>query len=163
MASSSTCTLTRDIRAPLSEVWDLLLDVRRLPEISPSTVAVAGPRRLRRVGDRFDQTVRLAGKRFTSTWEVTELQERRRLQVTGSVLPGTRYSMTEQLDERPGDRTRLTLEIDYSLPFGPLGRLAAKLGAERRALDEADGVLAGIARLTEAGDAAAANAPSPSS
>ena len=43
----------------------------------------------------------------------------------------------------------MTLAIDYRLPFGPIGRLAAKLGAERRALDEAEQVLAGVARLAE--------------
>jgi hypothetical protein len=43
----------------------------------------------------------------------------------------------------------MTLTIDYSLPFGPLGRLAGRLGVERKALDEAGQVLKGVARLAE--------------
>ena len=130
-------------------MWAVLVDVRRLPEISPSTVEVQAPSALSAVGDRFDQTVKLAGKRFTSEWRVTRFEPSRALVVEGSVLPGTRYSMAEEL-EGDEDRTTMTLTIDYSLPFGPVGRLAAKLGAERRALDEAREVLDGVARLAEA-------------
>jgi Polyketide cyclase / dehydrase and lipid transport len=123
--------------------------VRRLPEISPSTVEVKAAPALERVGDRFEQTVVLAGRRFTSEWEVTNFEPERVLVVEGSVLPGTRYAMTEQLDASGPSTTTMSLTIDYRLPFGPLGRLAAKLGAERRALDEAEQVLAGVGRLAE--------------
>jgi len=44
--------------------------------------------------------------------------------------------------------------MEYRLPFGPLGRLAAKLGAEHRATEEAQLVLDGVRRQAEA-DAAA--------
>jgi hypothetical protein len=127
----------------------VLVDVRRLPEISPSTVEVVAAPALGGVGDRFEQTVELAGRRFTSEWEVTRFEPERALVVEGSVLPGTRYSMTEELESTGPATTTMTLTIDYRLPFGPIGRLAAKLGAERRALDEAEQVLEGVARLAE--------------
>ena len=41
----------------------------------------------------------------------------------------------------------------YKLPFGPLGRLAGRLGAEKRAIDEAEQVLVGVARLAGDDDA----------
>jgi uncharacterized membrane protein len=143
------CTLTREIDAPRTAVWAVLVDVGRLPDISPSTVSVEGPARLQHVGDGFEQTVKLAGKRFTSTWTVTEFEDHRLLTVAGSVLPGTRYSMAERLDDGPGRHTTMTLTIEYSLPLGPLGRLAGRLGAERKALREAQQVLDGVARLAE--------------
>jgi hypothetical protein len=151
--------LSRRIDADRAEVWAVLVDVSRLPEISPSTVKVDGPPALERVGDTFEQTVKLAGKRFTSTWSVTSIDPMNRLTVAGSVLPGTHYSMDEQLVATGRGRTTMTLTIDYSLPFGPLGRLAGRLGAERKALDEAGQVLDGVARLAE--HAASSSTPSP--
>ncbi len=61
---------------------------------------------------------------------------------------GSHYAMTESLEDN-GAASVLTLRIDYTLPFGPVGRLAGKLGAERRALDEAQQVVLGIASLAE--------------
>jgi uncharacterized membrane protein len=139
-----------DIDRPPAAVWAVLEDVRRLPELSPSTVEVVGPERLERAGQTFTQTVTLGGRRFTSEWEVLEIEPGRRLVIEGSVLPGTRYRMTEGIEPLAADRTRLTLTMAYKLPFGPLGKLAGKLGAERRAVAEAEQVLLGVARL--AGD-----------
>jgi uncharacterized membrane protein len=139
-----------EIDRPTSAVWAVLEDVRRLPDISPSTVEVVAPDRLERSGQTFTQTVTLGGKRFTSEWEVLEIDPGRRLVIQGSVLPGTRYRMTESIDALGDDRSRLTLTMAYKLPFGPLGKLAGKLGAEKRAIDEAEQVLVGVARL--AGD-----------
>lgn len=139
-----------DIDRPAGDVWAVLEDVRRLPELSTSTVAVVGPERLEKVGQTFDQTVTLAGRRFTSEWEVIAIDLGRSLEIAGSVLPGTHYRMTESVEPLGPARCRLTLTMAYKLPFGPLGRLAAKLGAEKRAVDEAASVLEGVARL--AGD-----------
>lgn len=139
-----------EIDRPAAAVWEVLEDVRRLPELSPSTVAVTGPERLERVGQTFTQTVTLAGKRFSSEWEVLEIDPGRTLVIQGRVLPGTRYRMTEAIEPLGDDRTRLTLIMSYKLPFGPLGKLAGRLGAEKRAVDEAEQVLVGVARL--AGD-----------
>lgn len=131
------------IDAPPATVWEVLEDVRRLEDFSPSTTDVDAPERLTEVGQTFRQRVRLAGRSFESTWRVAEIDPRRRLVVEGSVLPGTHYSMAETL-EPADDGTRLTLTMDYRLPLGPLGRLAGKLGAEARAVEEVEAVLAGV-------------------
>jgi hypothetical protein len=159
MGSSTTQI---EIPAAPAEVWEVLEDVRLLPDLSRGTVAVEAPERLSAVGDRFEQTVELAGRSFTSTWTVREIEPGRRLVIEGSVLPGTRYRMTESLEEvRPGPdpSTRLTLTMDYSLPFGPLGRLAARLGVERRAAAEAEEVLRGVDRVVRERRRGAGGAP----
>jgi uncharacterized membrane protein len=141
-----------EIDAPAAAVWAILEDVRRMPELSPSTVEVDAPPALRAVGDRFEQVVRLGGKRFRSEWEVTSIDPGRRLAIAGSVLPGTRYEMDEVVSPTGADgaRTTLRLTMRWKLPFGPVGRLAGRLGAERRAVDEAEHVLDGVRRLAEA-------------
>ena len=140
---------TVDIDRPAEDVWALLEDVRRLPELSPSTVEVDGPARLDAVGQRFRQVVSLAGRRFESEWKVAGIVPGRCLAVEGSVLPGTHYRMVEEVVATGPSSCRLHLRMHYKLPFGPLGRLAAKLGVESRATTEAEGVLAGIKAAVE--------------
>ena len=143
-----------EIDAAPATVWAVLEDVRRLPDFSPSTVEVVAPAQLTARGQTFEQTVRLAGRSFTSTWEVTDIEPGERLVIEGSVLPGTHYRMTETIEANGSEATTFTLTMEYRLPFGPLGRLAAKLGAEHRATEEAQLVLDGVRRQAEA-DAAA--------
>lgn len=142
-------TSSRNIDAPADAVWDVLVDVEQLPSISPSTVSVRSSGKLARVGDSFDQTVRLAGRRFTSSWSVTRFEPGTAITVTGSILPGVRYCITEDVAPIDDDRSTLTVSVEYSLPLGVLGRLAGRLGAERKALAESKVVIDGIARLTE--------------
>jgi uncharacterized membrane protein len=134
------------------EVWAVLEDVRRLPEVSRSTLSVSdAPDRLTAPGDRFRQVVKAVGKRFESEWEVLELVPERRLVIEGSVGYGVTYRLLETLEPLDGgDRTQLGVCIDYRLPFGPLGRLAERLGVSRLAEQEAAEVAAGVRRVVEA-------------
>lgn len=135
--------------APAAAVWAVLEDVNRLPDLSPGTVHVDGPARLSEVGQTFEQTVTLGGKEFTSTWTVEAITAGERLVISGRLLPGTHYEMTEELRPLHEQATEVCLTMRYKLPFGPLGRLAARLGAERRATDEAGQVLEAVARAAE--------------
>lgn len=139
-----------EIAASATTVWAILEDVRRMPELSPSTTSVSAPPRLQHVGDTFEQEVTLAGRSFRSTWEVTAIEPGRVLGVAGRLLPGTRYEMLEEIEPIDDAHCRLRLTMRWKLPFGPLGKLAGKLGAERRALEEAEAVLDGVKRLAEA-------------
>ena len=138
-----------DIAAGPQAVWAVLADVSLLPELSGSTtkVRVDGP--LREVGQTFEQTVRLAGRKWTSTWVVDEIDPGQRLHITSELVGGVPYRMEERLEVLSADRTRLVIEADYELPLGALGRLASRLGVERRARDELREVLDGVARLAQ--------------
>jgi uncharacterized membrane protein len=141
-----------DIAAPAERVWELLEDVRRLPEYSESTDEVRGaPPRLTAVGQEYLQVGRVLGVKLTSRWRVTALEPGRLLGNEGSLAPGVRYALTQRLEPLPGGGTRLWIEIDYTVPGGALGRLAARAGAERRAAREAQAVLDGIRATVEAG------------
>ncbi|MBA2280574.1 MAG: SRPBCC family protein [Acidimicrobiia bacterium] len=152
---------SQEVAAPAAVVWSVLEDVRLLPTFSPSTVEVNAPARLERVGQEFEQVVELAGRRFRSTWTVEAIDPGRCLVITGSVLPGTKYRMTEMIEPLGPDRSRVGLVMAYKLPFGPLGRLAAKLGVETRAVAEVELVLAGVARAAEAQVARRLDVPVP--
>jgi uncharacterized membrane protein len=140
-----------DIAAPPERVWALLEDVRRLPEYSDSTDEVRdAPERLTAVGQEYVQVGRLLGVKLSSRWRVTALEPRRLLSNEGSLGPGVRYTLTQRLEPLPDGGTRLWIEIDYTLPGGRLGRLAARAGAEQRAEREAAAVLDGIRATAEA-------------
>lgn len=138
-----------DIDAGDDRVWSVLADVSRLPELSGSTTHVRVDGLLREVGQTFEQTVRIAGRSSTGTWRVDGLEPGRRLEISGSLPGGVPYRMVELLEPLGADRTRLSITAEYELPMGPLGRLAGRLGIERRADRELREVLEGVARLAE--------------
>ncbi len=141
-----------EIERPAGAVWAVLEDVRRLPEFSHSTVAVReAPERLTAPGQTFHQEVKLLGRSFDSEWVVTALEPGRSLTIEGDVGYGVRYCLTESLEELGPDRCRFGLHIEYRLPLGVLGRVAGRLGVERRAEAEAGEVVAGMKALVEAG------------
>lgn len=147
----ATIEHTIEIDRPPADVWAVLEDVRRLPELSRSTVSVSdAPERLTAPGDRFRQVVKAVGKRFDSEWEVLELVPERRLVIEGSIGYGVTYRLLESIEPLDGSaRTRFGVCIEYRLPFGPLGRAAERLGASRLAAQEAAEVATGLRRVVE--------------
>jgi hypothetical protein len=129
-------------------VWQVLQEVHRLEDWSPSTTAVAGPQLLTAEGDRFRQTVQVAGRSFHSDWKVERFEPQERLTLSGQLLPGVHVEMDEELSP-VGDGTQITLTMRYRLPFGPLGRLAGRLGLVGRASTEAQTVLGHVVAEAE--------------
>lgn len=152
----ATLTDSVDIDATVTDAWHVLRDVSILPELSPSTTAVEAEGPLVQVGQRFRQTVRLMGRSWTSTWTVTDLDAPTRLGIEGSLAPGVAYRLLEELRPLGSGRCQLRVEARYELPLGTLGRLASRVGVERRVARELDGVLRGVAER-------AANVPRTSS
>jgi len=139
-----------EVRAEPAKVWDVLVDVRRLPEVSRHTVEVKdAPARLTHEGQRFTQVVQVGGKRFTSEWTVVRFEAGHVLSIEGGVGFGVRYCLTESVEPAGPGWSRLGVCIKYKLPFGPLGRVASRLGVERLAASEAGQVLASVASLAE--------------
>ena len=138
------------IERPAAEVWAILEDVRRLPELSRSTIEVRdAPERLTAPGQTFTQVVQLLGTRFESEWVVTAFGPGRTFTIEGDVGYGVRYCLREAVDELGPERSRFGLHISYTLPLGLLGRVAGRLGVERRARAEAAEVVAGLKAVAE--------------
>ena len=143
-----------EVERPAEDVWAVLEDVRRIPSFSPSTVAVThAPERLSAVGQRFRQTVRVLGREFESDWVVKELQPGRRVAMEGTIGVGARYCLVEEVAPLAPDRSRFTVRINFTMPFGLLGRVANALGVQRRAQCEAEEVLTNVKAQLEATDA----------
>lgn len=141
---------SRQVRADPARVWDILVDVGSLPKVSPHTVEVKHTSdRLTHQGERFTQVVAAAGKRFESEWEVRRFDAGRAIAIEGSVGFGVRYCLTEAVEPAASGGSTLSVHIRYKLPFGPLGRVASRLGVERLATTEAEQVLANIATMAE--------------
>jgi hypothetical protein len=135
--------------APTEVVWQVLQEVRRLQDWSPSTTAVDGPARLTGTGERFTQTVEVGGRAFRSDWTVDRYDPQQRLTLSGRILPGVGVELDVALAPQ-GAGTEICLTMRYRLPFGPLGRLAGRLGLVGRAAVEAEAVLAHVAAEAEA-------------
>ncbi len=151
----ATITQRMEVDASPAAVWSILVDVSRLPEISRSTTEVVTEGPLQSPGQTFEQTVRLGGRSWTSHWQVDEIVPERSLTISGSLPLGTPYTMTERLTAAGEHRTRLEICAEYELPMGALGRLAGRLGVERRARSELRDVIRGVAQLAQS----AAHAP----
>ena len=140
-----------EVDRPAADVWTVLEDVRRIPTYSPSTVAVSdAPERLSAVGQRFRQTIVVVGRHFESDWTVTDLQPGRRVALEGTVGVGARYCLVEEVEPRGPGRSLLTVRITFTMPLGFLGRVVDALGAQRRAIREAEEVLANLKADLEA-------------
>lgn len=131
-----------DVDLPIAEVWDIWTDVRILPQLSSSTSEVLdAPERLTEVGQTFRQIVRAVGRCFEVDWTVTSIEDRDHLTIESSKVMGVTPQLTERVEALSPTRTRLTIDVEYSLPFGPLGRVASKLGVEQLARRETAEIL----------------------
>ena len=158
----ASITCETEIAAPQEVVWSVLEDVRALPDVSPSTEAVEdAPPRLTAPGQTYVQVGRILGRRMRSSWTVKEVQPARYLRSEGDLGLGARYCLTQTLTPIDPSRTRVQVTIDYKVPGGALGRLAAKAAVESRVATEAQAVLDGVRRVAEAKAARAARAGNP--
>ena len=147
----ASITRETEIAAPPDIVWSVLEDIRALPDVSPSTEAVEdAPPRLTTPGQTYVQVGRILGRRMRSQWTVKAVEPPHLLRSEGDLGLGARYCLTQSLTRLDASRTKVQVTIDYKVPGGPLGRLAAKAAVDSRVASEAQTVLDGVRRVAEA-------------
>lgn len=109
---------------PLEAVWALMIRPERMPEWNtelPEVRDVTGP--MDRVGGGYRQVWRFLGRRMVAPglWQVVEVEPLRH-RVFRGVTPMGPMVGQDWFEETDGG-TRLTIEVEYELPAGPLGRL----------------------------------------
>jgi len=131
-------SVTVEIQASPEIVWNVLRDVERWPEWTPSMKS------LRRLDDgplAVGSRARVRQpKLLPATWRVTELEAGRSFTWV-TTMPGVRATAGHRVEPRAGG-SRVTLFLSFAGLFGPLvGRLTRRL-TERYIQMEADGLKA---------------------
>lgn len=147
---SDVASIERSIHidAAAERVFDELGNWGGLTRWSTITAGHKGPERCTRVGEEFDQQLRLAGVTVETRWRVTEYDPPRTVayEATG---PGNSWLHMRQ-EVLPVDAgSQVQLKVDYELPAGVLGEALDRLYVERRNEREAEHSLQNLKELLE--------------
>jgi len=109
------------IHAPVDKVFGYLDDPLHEPEFWPSLVEIKDVERLPNGGRKDHWTYKMAGVRLDGVAETTErIPNRRIVDKTTGAVDSTQTWMIEP----QGDDTKVTFQIDYTVPVPVLGKLA---------------------------------------
>jgi uncharacterized membrane protein len=134
------------INAPVEKVFAYHTDPSNNPDYWPSFEAVKDIEELPSGGTKFGWVYKMAGVKFEGTSETTEF------------IPNQRYSVESKggiestfvYEYKPeGDGTRLSVEVEYTVPVPVLGKLAETIIVK---MNEREGktLLANLKDLLEA-------------
>jgi len=132
---------TITINAPVEKVFGYMTEPTTLPEIWPSMVEVKDVKRTpEHIGTTFQWVYKMAGMRFEGSSTVIEYVANQR-EVTKSErgIPST-FVWTYQPED---GGTRLTVEVEYTIPVPLLGKLAEAFIAKQNE-HEAEVMLANL-------------------
>jgi uncharacterized protein YndB with AHSA1/START domain len=124
----STVEASVQIGVPPEQVWEIVMDPRRLSEW------VTIHRRLRHadggrphLGYQMDQQVHLRGVSLDVHWELVECEHARRAVWEGKG-PARSHARTEYVltPKDGGARTRFEYHNEFHAPLGPIGALASR-------------------------------------
>ena len=115
-----------DLDAPPEAVYRLVMDPRRLGDwVSVHEELLESPDGELKRGSKLTQCLKVAGRRFRVSWEVTEDDCPRRVVWEGHGPVRTRARVVYDFDARDGG-TRFAYLNEYQVPGGPAGRLAGR-------------------------------------
>jgi uncharacterized protein YndB with AHSA1/START domain len=138
-----------DIDASPQQVWDVVMDPRRLGSWVTTHEGVADvPERLSS-GSSFEQRLKLAGTSFDVCWTVSEVDEPRLAEWRGDGPYGSFARVRYVLEPLGDEATHFSYENEFELPAGLLGKAAARLVGAPRARRESRRSLGNLKRLLE--------------
>ena len=109
------------INAPVEKIFNYISKPNNLPEFWPSLVEVTDVQSLPTGGYEARYVYKMAGIRFKGTGEYTEIVPNKSIVI---VTKGGINSVLTWAFRSQGNRTRLTLTVNYKIPIPLLGRLA---------------------------------------
>lgn len=109
------------INAPVEKIFDYWTEPANLPEFWPSVVEVKDRQRLPNGGNTFRWVYKMAGMRFEGTSEDIEYVTNQRTVTENKGGIGGTITMMLQPE---GGGTKVSLEVEYTVPIPLLGRLA---------------------------------------
>ena len=115
---------TIDIAAPPDEVYEAVMDPGRLDDWVTIHVGVENaPNGPLSEGAEMRQCLKLAGRRFHVDWRVVKDERPSRVEWEGRGPVRTKARVVYDIEPN-GDGSRFCYMNDFTLPGGPLGRLA---------------------------------------
>ena len=112
---------TGTIKAPVEKIFDYISEPSNLPEIWPSLVEVKDVQRLPDGGTKFRWVYKMAGIHLEGTSEGVDSVANQR--IVSKTKGGVESTQTWMF--RPeGDETKVTFEVEYTVPIPVLGKLA---------------------------------------
>jgi len=112
---------TINIKAPVEKVFDYISEPTNLPEIWPSLVEVKDVQKLPSGGTRNRWVYKMAGILLEGTSEETEYVPNQR--IVSKTKGGAESTQTWMFQPEAGG-TKVTLEVEYTVPIPVLGKLA---------------------------------------
>lgn len=125
------------IDAPVERVYEYLTTPDNLPEFWPSLMEVNNVKKDRDGSYHYDWVYKMAGMRFYGHSDMGQMQPCEHAQIKNETGIPSRF---EWSFERDGSSTKVTLDVDYTLPNKLLQKLAAPV-IERINDHEADVLL----------------------
>lgn len=112
-----------EIDAPAERVFAFLTDPNNLPEIWPSMIEVSNVVRKPDGWQSFDWVYKMAGIHFRGHSDTLEVEKNKSIVLKNTGIP----SEFRYLYETVGGKTRLTMNVEYTVPGQVLGKLAAPI------------------------------------
>jgi uncharacterized protein YndB with AHSA1/START domain len=140
-----------EIAAPPRAVYEVVMDPRRLKDwVTIHHRLDDAPDGSLREGSELRQTLKLAGRKFTVTWKVVDVDPDSRVvwEGRGPFRSKARVEYGFEASDGGGGGTRFTYANEYDLPGGPLGRMAGP-ALKRVTGKELDGTLQRLKELVE--------------
>ena len=136
-----------ELPAPPEEVWEVVMDPRRLEQwvTTHDGLEEPVPDRLEG-GSTFRQRLKVGGASFAVTWEVVECERPHLVRWKGEGPGGSAASVEYRLSG-DADSTTFTYVNSFELPGGALGRLAGRAVGERLARRESERTLENLRDL----------------
>ena len=109
------------IKSPVEKIFDYISEPTNLPEIWPSLMEIKDVQRLPDGNINNRWVYKMAGMRFEGTSEGVESVANQRIV---SKTKGGVESTQTWMFQSEGDETKVTIEIEYTIPIPLLGKLA---------------------------------------
>ena len=120
-----------EIDASTETVFALLTDLSRLPDWSTITLETHDPTSSPlKKGDRFNQTLRILGRRMETEWLVTELDAPHQVAYQATGPGGAQLEMRQTVKDAVAGST-VAFDVEYRLPGGFIGDLAELIAGRR--------------------------------
>jgi uncharacterized membrane protein len=120
----ATISKSIDIDAPVEQVFAFFNEPSNLPEIWPSMLEVSNVERKADGNYGFDWQYKMVGIRFRGRSDSTVFEKNKRVVLKSETgIPNN----IDYVYESVGNKTRLSMNVDYTVPGQVLGKLAAPI------------------------------------